>query len=300
MRNEEIELNIEDYLKEKKRMVDDALDRYLPPEGKFPPQIYRAMRYSIFAGGKRLRPILVIAGAEVVGGSGKDTLPVACAIELIHTYSLIHDDLPAMDDDDYRRGKASSHRAFGEGLAILTGDALLTEAFQLMTNQNLMNHFDTNKMIKIVNEVANATGHAGMIGGQVLDLNSEGKDVEIPTLEYIHTHKTGSLITVSVRVGAQLGGGSPEEIDLLSKYGENIGLAFQIMDDIADVQEKGENGEVEGDPKRRKVTYPAIFGQEKSRKKVAELIGKAIAFLKSFDDKADPLREIAGYIAKQE
>jgi geranylgeranyl diphosphate synthase type II len=295
-------LDIKGYLAEKKRMVDEALNRYLPAEGKFPPQIYRAMRYSIFAGGKRLRPILVIAGAEAVGGQKKDTLPVACAIELIHTFSLIHDDLPAMDNDDYRRGKAASHKAFGEALAILAGDALLIEAFQLMTNKDLTVHLDPGRLIKIINEITTATGHSGMIGGQVVDIELEGKEAEIPILEYIHTHKTGALIMVSVRAGAQLGKGSPEEIELLSKYGGKIGLAFQIMDDISDIQKESEKlrKEVGSDLKKSKVTYPAILGARKSKKRVAELIQEATCLLKTFDQKADPLREIAKYIANKE
>jgi len=295
-------LEIRTYLEEKRTVIDEALDRYLPSEGEYPPQIYRAMRYSIFAGGKRLRPILVIAGAEAVGDRKENVLPVACAIELIHTYSLIHDDLPSMDNDDYRRGKASSHKVFGEALAILTGDALLTEAFQLLSNKKNFIDPDPHQLIEIIHEIALSTGHAGMIGGQVVDIDSEGKEVEISTLEYIHTHKTGTMITVSVRTGAKLGGGSSEEIELLTKYGEKIGLAFQVIDDILDAQEGRENREEKGggDLKKRKITYPAFLGMKRSRKKAAELIGEATSFLKSFGQRAEPLREIARYIKEQE
>lgn len=292
-------MDVKNYLENSKLMVEEALDHYLPPEGTFPPQIYRAMRYSIFAGGKRLRPILVVAGSETVGGRGKDTLPVACAIELIHTFSLIHDDLPAMDNDDYRRGKASSHKVFGEALAILTGDALITEAFQLMTNRDLISHLNPNQIIEIVNEVATAAGHSGMIGGQVMDMESEGQKIEPSILEYIHTRKTGALIMVSVRVGAKLGGGNEQEVSLLSDYGEKLGLAFQIRDDISDAREKDGKWGLEaggGDLKGKKATYPAIFGMKKSKKMLTELIETAVSILKPFDRKADPLREIANYL----
>lgn len=291
-------MDIKIYLQEKKRLIDDALARCIPPSDAYPPTIHSAMRYSLFAGGKRLRPILTMASSEAVGGDIDRVLPFACSIELIHTYSLIHDDLPAMDDDDYRRGVLTNHKVYGEAAAILAGDALLTEAFRLMTDSSTITGVAPGAVLAVINEIANAVGSSGMVGGQMVDLESEGKEVDLSDVEYIHTHKTGAFITVSVSTGAKLGGGTEEEIRLLSRYGEAVGLAFQIVDDILNVEgeEKLLGKSIGSDADRGKATYPAVVGIDGSRRSVNELIDKAVGFLSRFDDRAEPLRMIARYI----
>ena len=291
-------MSIEDYLKEKRSLIDAALGRFLPTESEHPSSLHRAIRYSVFAGGKRLRPILAIAAYEAVGGEGDRIIPYACALEMIHTYSLIHDDLPAMDDDDYRRGKPTSHRVFGEALAILAGDALLTEAFRLMTSPEAVGDLDSGVVVQVVNEVSGAAGVQGMVGGQVVDVESEGKEVDFATLQWIHLHKTAALIIASVRTGGWLGGGGEQEMAALTKYGEGIGLAFQIIDDVLDVEgdEADLGKKVGGDRQRGKITYPAFIGLEASKAKAEELIDKGLSALNIFDKKADPLRGIARFI----
>ena len=217
-----------EYLKERKKIIDDALDGYLPKDDPVTPVIFEAVRYSIFAGGKRIRPILCLAAVEVAGCGIGPVLPVACALEMIHTYSLIHDDLPAMDDDDYRRGNPTSHRVFGEDMAILAGDALLTEAFHLLSGRAVTSALPPDRVLKIIHEIARAVGYCGMIGGQVLDLKSEGKPVDMNTLHHIHVRKTEALITVSLRAGAIAADAPADLLDVLTGYGQNIGLAFQI------------------------------------------------------------------------
>src|SRR4030042_5245599 len=241
-------MNIKKYLQEKKLIVDSALERYFPNppegegEGKPSNSLHRAIRHSLLNGGKRIRPILSIAAFEAVGGKGDHILPFACALEMIHTYSRIHDDLPAIDDDDFRRGKPTCHKVFGEAIAILAGDALLTEAFQLMTHGG---HFEgvvcgEKGVLDLVNRVAQAAGISGMVGGQVIDIESEGKEFDLATLQYIHTHKTGAMIRVSVQAGAKLGGAEPEAFKAFTRYGERVGHAFQIADDILDVEGRPE------------------------------------------------------------
>src|SRR5438445_4801830 len=233
-------------------MVDAALDRVLPPESAPPANIHRAMRYSVLAPGKRLRPILVVAGAEAVGGRADAVLDTACALELIHAYSLIHDDLPAMDDDDYRRGRLTSHKVFGEALAILAGDALLTLAFRLIAG-NAARVSDPRIVARVVGDVADAAGTDGMVGGQVVDIESEGKDVGPVTLEYIHRHKTAALIRVSLTAGATLAGGRAEQVDTIREAGQSLGLAFQIVDDILHVEGSlAELGKTAGRGERKK------------------------------------------------
>ncbi len=291
-------MDIKAYLQQRKKMIDDALKRYMPPSDVHPPTIHDAMTYSLFAGGKRLRPILTIASSETVGGGTDSILPFACAIELIHTYSLIHDDLPAMDDDDYRRGVLTNHKVYGEAAAILAGDALLTEAFRLMTDANVISALPPVAVLDVINNVAAAAGSSGMVGGQIVDLESEEKAVDLSCVEYIHTRKTGALIIASVTTGAKLGGGTEEEVRSLSAYGEAIGLAFQIVDDILNVEgeEKLLGKSVGSDADRGKATYPGVLGLDSSKKRAQELIGKAVDVLDRFDEQADPLRMIARYI----
>ena len=303
-------MDIKKYLQGKKEIVDSALEEYIPSrpdssgEGVFPTSLQKAIQYSLFAGGKRIRPILSMAAFETVGGRGDGILPFACALEMIHTYSLIHDDLPALDNDDYRRGKPTCHKVFGEAIGILAGDALLTEAFNLMTNQALQARFlhDGGLVLDVINEVAQASGMLGMVGGQVLDIESEGKEVGLPTLQYIHTHKTGALILVSVRVGAKLGGASEDDLKGLTRYGERIGLAFQIADDILNVEGKAAllGKKTGSDLSRGKATYPSLMGLEESKRRAEELVGLAVDAIHSFGPEAEPLRAIARFILSRE
>lgn len=285
------------YLHEKRAFVDEALRGFLPePEGPAA-DIIRAMSYSLFAGGKRLRPILCIAGAEAVEGDAQDVLPVACAIELIHTYSLIHDDLPVMDNDDMRRGRPTNHKVFGEAVALLAGDGLLTKAFHLMTHQDLEEGVDPGALVKVIGLIATAAGCEGMVGGQLVDLQSEGKEVDPSIVEFIHTHKTGALIAASVSSGAILVGATEDQVKALTAYGKNIGLAFQISDDILDIEGDSQKlgKKVGSDARLGKITYPAVLGLRRSKEIQRELVERAIEFLKLFNDRADPLRYIAWY-----
>ncbi len=231
-------MNIKSYLAKKKAIVDKALDKLVPPAKMFPTSVHEAMRYSLFAGGKRVRPILAIAAAEALGAKTSDLLPLAGSLELIHTYSLIHDDLPAMDDDDRRRGRPTCHKVYGEAIAILAGDGLLNMAFEVLSDPRRTKAVPANRLLSIINEIGNASGVHGMVGGQVVDMESEGKDIDFPTLEYIHTHKTGALIRASVRVGALYAKASEKRLKALTRYGERVGLAFQIADDILDITGK--------------------------------------------------------------
>jgi geranylgeranyl diphosphate synthase type II len=297
-------MDIKRYLAEKKGIVDSALERYLPKEMEFPSILYKAIRHSLFAGGKRVRPILSIAAFEAMGRKGDEILPFACALEMIHTYSLIHDDLPAIDDDDYRRGQPTCHKAFGEAVAILAGDGLLTGAFELMTDQATQEGMGTDGrlMINMIHEAAHAAGISGMVGGQVLDIESEGKEVDLPTLEYIHTHKTGALILVSIRLGAILGGAREQILKAFTRYGERVGLAFQIADDILNVEGKATllGKKTGGDLSKGKVTYPSLLGLDESKRRAKELVELAIHALGSFGPEADSLREIARFIISRE
>lgn len=297
-------MEIQKYLQEKKDLVDSALEKYFPKEVGFPATLGQAIRYSLFAGGKRIRPILSIASYEAVGGKGDGILPFACAMEMIHTYSLIHDDLPAIDNDDYRRGKLTCHKVFGEAISILAGDALLTEAFKLMSQRPLIDQFQFEErlVLEIIHEVAHASGIFGMVGGQAVDIESEGKEIDFPILQYIHTHKTGALILASIRMGAKLGRADEDRLRALSHYGEQIGLVFQIVDDILNVQGNPELlGKMTGsDLRRRKATYPSLFGVEESKRRAEELVQSAVQSLNSFGPEADPLREIAQFIMKRE
>ena len=297
-------MDIKRYLQEKKEMVDSALERYFLKEVEFPTTLCNAIRYSLCSGGKRIRPILSITAFETVGGKGDIIFPFACALEMIHTYSLIHDDLPAIDDDDYRRGKLTCHKAFGEGMAILAGDALLTEAFRLMAHSPLRNVSSVNgwMLLDMIHDVAQAAGILGMVGGQVVDIESEGKEVDLPTLQYIHTHKTGAMILVSIQIGVKLGGVSEETFKAFTRYGERIGLAFQIVDDILDMGGQGHllDQQIGSDLKKKKVSYPSLLGLEESKRRARELGKLAVDALSSFGSEADPLREIAHFIIARE
>jgi geranylgeranyl diphosphate synthase type II len=297
-------MDIKRYLQEKKEIVDSALERYFPREEEFPSTLQEAIRYSLFAGGKRIRPILSMASFEAVGGKGDKILPFACALEMIHTYSLIHDDLPAIDNDDYRRGKPTCHKVFGVAIAILAGDGLLTEAFRLMTTRPAQDRpsGDEELILDLINEVAQAAGVLGMVGGQVADVESEGKVADLPMVQYIHTHKTGAMILVSVRVGAKLGGAKGGILNALTSYGESLGLAFQIIDDILNVKGKAAlMGKKTGsDLLKGKATYPSVLGVEESKRRAHELVGLAVDALSQLGPEADSLREIARFVITRE
>jgi geranylgeranyl diphosphate synthase type II len=283
------------YLQDKQRLVDEALDRSLPI--RQPEKIYEAMRYSLLAGGKRLRPILCLATCELLGGTVEMAMPTACALEMIHTMSLIHDDLPAMDDDDYRRGKLTNHKVFGEDIAILAGDGLLAYAFEYAASQT--RNVPPERLVRVIARLGRTVGAEGLVGGQVLDLESEGKpDISVETLHFIHTHKTGALLETSVVAGAVLAGASQEEEGRLSRYAQNIGLAFQIIDDILDITATQEElGKTAGkDLRAQKATYPSLWGLEESQKQAQQLVEGAIAELVSYGEKAEPLRAIANFI----
>ena len=277
--------------------VDQALDGYLPPADSFPPDICRAVRYSVFAGGKRLRPLLVITTADIFGVPLQHALPAACAIEMIHTYSLIHDDLPALDNDDFRRGLASNHKVFGEAMAILAGDALLTAAFETLSIAAPV-YFPPHIVVALIQEVSRAAGMTGMIGGQVADILSEGRPVHPDVLEYIHRHKTGALITCCVRCGARMGQAAPKQLQALTAFGEKAGLAFQIVDDILDVvgDEAALGKKTGADAGKQKATYPAVHGLEKARAEADSLYKSALADLAPFGAAAAGLTELAGML----
>lgn len=301
--NPESGLDLNAYIKEKKLRIDEAIDRYLPGEEESPGELFKAMRYSLFAGGKRIRPILCLAAAEAVGTSVSSDclLPVACALEYIHTYSLIHDDLPAMDNDDYRRGKPTSHKVFGDALAILAGDALLTEAFELMTRTDFHTGLAPEILLRVIREIAAAAGAFGMVGGQVEDLRAEGKPGNLDTLNRIHNRKTGAMIVVSLRAGAILSGGSEQAVSALTDYGHKIGLVFQIADDILNVEgDRTVLGKSTGsDASRGKMTFPLLMGLEPSRQKAFALVEEALRDLGGFDNRATPLRLMARYFVER-
>ncbi|CCI19370.1 Geranylgeranyl pyrophosphate synthase homolog [Microcystis aeruginosa PCC 9807] len=286
------------YLEEKRLIVESALDSSLVIGN--PAKIYEAMRYSLLAGGKRLRPILCLATCELMGGSLEMALPTACALEMIHTMSLIHDDLPAMDNDDYRRGKLTNHKVFGEDIAILAGDGLLAYAFEYVATQTL--NVPPVQILEVIARLGRTVGAAGLVGGQVLDLESEGKpDISAETLSFIHTQKTGALLETSVVSGAVLAGAKAEDIAKLARYAQNIGLAFQIIDDVLDITAtKEELGKTAGkDLQAQKATYPSLWGIEGSRQQAQQLIDSAINELSGYDEAAEPLRAIAEYIVNR-
>jgi len=288
--------DLKTYLQSKQQQVNDWLVRLLPPAASS--RIADAMGYSVMAGGKRLRPVLCLASTEAVDGRSEDALIAAVALELIHTYSLIHDDLPAMDDDALRRGKPTCHVAFDEATAILAGDALLTLAFQLLALQKGTAGVPADRQLQVIHVVAAAAGYEGMIGGQMADIASEGHRIALSKLEQLHLMKTGALINAAIKTGAILGGGTLEQIQLLDSYAQNLGLAFQITDDILNVEgDPALLGKAVGtDEQKKKSTYPALLGLEESRKLAANRVKEALQALEYFDKKADPLRAVAQYI----
>ncbi len=290
-------MDIKTYLRTGKEAVDSFFQAYFG-EQKRPAVLQEAMLYSLFAGGKRIRPVLAMASYEACGGASAEIVPYAATLELIHTYSLIHDDLPAMDDDDLRRGKPTNHKVYGEAVAILAGDALLTEAFCILSDPSFCPSVGGDALMRASREIALASGREGMVGGQVQDILSEDADPDGETLQFIHRHKTAALIRASIRVGGILAAAGEEKIDALTRYGENIGHAFQIIDDILDVvgetQELGKT--VGSDEKINKMTYPRLYGLERSREIAGRLVDEALSSLGTFPAAADPLREIARYL----
>lgn len=292
-------MDLKSYVKERCQLVDAELNRVMPLENELPYSLHKAMRYSTFAGGKRIRPVLLLAACEAVGGDRTPAVAAGAAMEMIHTYSLVHDDLPAMDNDDFRRGNPTNHKVFGEAVAILAGDALLTQAFILLSSPALALSVPPATLLQVIHEIACCAGSKGMVGGQVVDMESEGKhDIDLPTVQYIHIHKTGALIKASIKVGALLGGADEKQLAALVRFGEAIGLAFQIADDILDIEGTTEElGKDAGsDQERGKATYPAVVGIEESRRRASELLDLALESLSAFDHRADPLREIARYV----
>lgn len=281
------------------REVDTALGKFLPSASTKPATIHKAMRYSLFAGGKRMRPALCLAAAEACGGTWKQAMPMACAVECIHTYSLIHDDLPAMDDDDFRRGKPTNHKVFGEGIAVLAGDALLTQAFEILA---LSKQTSSYSAADLVLELARASGSLQLIAGQVADLEGEGKKLPLPELRYIHERKTSALLACSVRLGGMSAECSAAELRALTDFGYHVGLAFQIIDDILDVTQTSEKlGKTAGkDTAAQKATYPSLLGLEKSKQEARRLTEKAFAALKKFQGRAVALEALATYLLQRD
>ncbi len=273
-------MNTSSYFKQQVRKIDKALDSYLPKESEVPFVIHKAMRYAVLSGGKRLRPVLLLAACEAVGGDERKAMPAACAIELIHNYSLIHDDLPCMDDDDTRRGQPTCHRKFGEDTALLAGDALLTLAFAILSRTNgAASAKDLAKQIEAARFIAEAAGTRGMVGGQQVDMEFQAKEVDLPTIEYINTHKTGALIAAAVRTGAALGGGSKSRVEALHRYGRYTGLLFQIVDDILDSE-----------------GYAKAIGVHEAKKEAEKILQKAKKELKPFGLRGAVLGGIADFI----
>jgi geranylgeranyl diphosphate synthase, type II len=285
-------MDLQAYLTQATRKVDQALAAFLPKANAKPATIHKAMRYSIFAGGKRLRPVLALAASEICGGIGDTGIHAACAVECIHTYSLIHDDLPCMDDDDLRRGRPTNHKVFGEGIAVLAGDALLTAAFEILAREPQTSRYSTADYII---ELAETSGSKKLIAGQVMDIEGEGKPVSKSQLQFIHLAKTSALLTTSIRLGAMCANATESKLLALTQFGQSLGLAFQVIDDILDVTQTTEKlGKTAGkDVAATKATYPALFGLERARKIAAGLTAEALGALQPFGKKARTLEAIA-------
>src|ERR1700745_317026 len=292
-------MNLKAYLASRQKLIDRGLDRYLPKENTKPATIHKAMRYSLFAGGKRLRPILCLAATEACRGKITAALPLACALECIHTYSLVHDDLPSMDNDDFRRGRPTCHKVFGDGIAVLAGDALLTIAFEIVSRAKPTSRYDMSILLR---ELAVAAGSQKLIAGQVADLEGEGKKIDMSGLRYIHENKTAAILTTSVRLGTMSANANPKQLAAITKFGRALGLAFQVIDDILDVTQTSEKlGKSAGkDVAAQKATYPAVIGLDASRAEARRLTKNAQGALKIFDREAEPLRELANYLLARE
>ena len=293
-------MNLKAYLRSRQKEIDHALDRYLPKANTKPVTLHKAMRYSLFAGGKRLRPILCLASAEACGGKIRDALPFACALECIHTYSLVHDDLPSMDDDDFRRGRPTCHKVFGDGIAVLAGDALLTIAFEIVSTAKPAPRYDMSILLR---EIAVAAGSQKLIAGQVADLEAEGRNVKRDQLRYIHENKTAAILTSSVRLGAMSANADAKKLRAITNFGRGLGLAFQVIDDILDVTQTSEIlGKSAGkDVAAKKATYPAVIGLEKSRAEARRLTRQAHNALSVFTSgQAEPLHCLANYLLERE
>ena len=292
-------MNLKAYLRSRQKLIDRVLNRYLPKENTRPATIHKAMRYSLFAGGKRLRPILTLAATEACGGKMEAALPLACAMECIHTYSLVHDDLPSMDNDDFRRGRPTCHKVFGDGIAVLAGDALLTIAFEIVSHAKPSRRYDMSTLLR---EVAVAAGSRKLIAGQVADLEAEGKRAEHEELRYIHENKTAAILTASVCLGAMSANAPSKELAAMTKFGRALGLAFQVIDDILDVTQTTEKlGKSAGkDIAAQKATYPAVIGLEKSRAEAKRLTKKAHDALSMFGRSGQVLHALANYLLERE
>jgi len=287
--------DLQNYLESRSELINRSLNRFLPKETTKPATMHKSMRYSLFAGGKRMRPALCLAAATACGGKELDALPLACAVECIHTYSLVHDDLPAMDNDDFRRGKPTNHKVFGEGIAVLAGDALLTQAFEIAAQAKGWPRYSHRDLVL---EIARASGSLQLIAGQVADLEAEGKKISASDLKYIHERKTSALLCCSVRLGGMSANCTPAQLKALTDFGYHVGLAFQIIDDILDITQTSEQlGKTAGkDTKAQKATYPSIVGMEKSRKLAQELTERAFAALRIFKGRAVALEALAHYL----
>ena len=294
-------MEFKDVLKQKIDYIETLLNKYMPKEEGYQKTIIEAMNYSLKAGGKRLRPILTLESCKIVGGNEEDAIPFAMAIEMIHTYSLIHDDLPALDNDDLRRGKPTNHKVFGEGMATLAGDALLNYAFELMLSSSIDKE-DSNKYLKAINEVAKHAGIYGMIGGQVVDVESENKIIDRDKLDFIHLNKTAAMIVGCMRAGAIIGGASEEELEKVTKYGRNIGLSFQIVDDILDItgDEEKLGKPIGSDLENHKSTYPSLLGLEKSREIARQLIEEGKSSIDGLSSDIDFLNQLGDYIISRD
>ena len=289
---------LKDYCRSRVALIEAELDKLIDAVGTQPPMIFEAMHYSLFAGGKRLRPILLMAAADAVGGDGSHYMHTACGLEMIHTYSLIHDDLPAMDDDDLRRGKPTNHKVFGEGIAVLAGDGLLTAAFEVMLSQPGVK---PDVLVRVVRSIAAAAGATGMVGGQVIDLMSEGRSIDAATLKYMHQAKTGALFRAAITSGAILAGASAQQVTSLSEYAEQFGLAFQITDDVLDVAGSTEDigKPVGSDEKNNKVTYVTLYSLSEAENMARKAVESALAALSGFGGEADVLRELVSYLVNR-
>ena len=294
-------MEFKNVLKEKIDYIETLLNEYMPKEEGYQQTIMKAMNYSLKAGGKRLRPILTLESCKIVGGREEDVIPFAMAIEMIHTYSLIHDDLPALDNDDLRRGKPTNHKVFGDGMATLAGDALLNYAFEIMLSSSI-DKKDPNKYLKAINEIAKHAGIYGMIGGQVVDVESENKIIDKDKLDFIHLNKTAAMIIGCMRAGAIIGGASDEELEKVTKYGENIGLSFQIVDDILDItgEEVKLGKPIGSDIENHKSTYPSLLGLEKSREIARQLIEEAKSSIDGLSSEIDFLNQLGDYIISRD